>query len=243
MINSVKKQFMYRLNELGQMSLILGGTWLAGFILSCGVVVFCKTNDYANIGILIMMMIGALILTFSSSISSCVDFELAVRMSQPRKKSLVAMLIIDALHGLAYTAIIAVLAILDKFLASAFFKNISMEESFMEIINLKSMLYIFLGCMCMYIFGIFFGALLQRFGKVAFWIIYALYMLAIFGTSSVSSLISKRDTSSFMGKLAVGAYDMLSAISADGVIVLAVALVLTMLAIGFIMLSRAAIKN
>lgn len=189
MIKRLKNTFLLYSHDMGLLSAVIGVTWLAGMIIVALIMSFAKNSPetYSNVGIMFAMALGGVSVLFTDFMFFAINFNIAVSMGISRKRFLTDATIVLFAQHLLYIALLFVLSKLEMLLAGLFYPSIDMVKDVMVIdgMMLLQMIGVSLAIIAV---SIFIGALLQRFGKTAFWIMWGAYMFFAIGGVGLTSL-------------------------------------------------------
>ena len=203
---NVKNELKFNATSLWQLGVIIAGGWLIGEIISVFVMVFAKPDEYFSVG----SVLGPITLSFMALAYGfyyfSVALNIAIGMSRTRKAYTASMFIAAYLQLAAGFALAVFLCFASKGLHALFFRDLPLEAD-IAVALLQNAHYALAGLLVALIIGMLAGVCVHRYGRVAFWILWAIWMgLALFG-SNLATIVSKHDTSTFVGRVACGIAD------------------------------------
>ncbi|MEG2021916.1 MAG: hypothetical protein RR087_09070, partial [Oscillospiraceae bacterium] len=95
MLENVKKEFILRRKSLLTLWAIIGGIWLAFYLLVLAVVVIAKADTYMNLSMPICAMLSLFVILIDNVSYFSIEFEQAIRMSRTRKGYLASTCLFD----------------------------------------------------------------------------------------------------------------------------------------------------
>lgn len=189
MIKRLKNTFLLYSDGMGIISAIIGGAWLVGMIIVALILNFAKNlpNSYFNAGTVFALVIGGFYVLITDFMFFAINFNIAVSMGISRKRFLINGSIVLFVQHLIYIALLFVLSKLEMLLAALFYPNLDRVKDIMNIDGIM-LLQMVGGVLALIAVSIFIGALLQRFGKTAFWIMWGIYMFFAIGGVGLTSM-------------------------------------------------------
>ncbi|MEG2206169.1 MAG: hypothetical protein RRY03_05790 [Oscillospiraceae bacterium] len=243
MLENLKKEFILRRKSLLTLWAIIGGIWLAFYLLVLAVVVIAKADTYMNLSMPICAMLSLFVILIDNVSYFSIEFEQAIRMSRTRKGYLASTCLFDLVQGLSCVLLLAVFALIDNLVYGVFFKSLPLDAEYINVFTMENLGYAVGAIVALICISIFIGALLQRFGKAAFWVVWGVYMFfALFGIN-ISKYIETNNRSGLLGKMVNGVADIMKAMPNESMLVLCGGALLAMFIVGYGFLRRATIKK
>lgn len=203
MWKSIKREISVNRDSLWQSELILVGTCLVGEIAAYCILRFLGGEpEFIPMGI-ILTTVAAVVcaVMFPAYYFSC-GYEQALTLGCTRGRFLVGELALSLLHILLLlaTAGLAVLADLSfyRVLYPQVYARIDWEEFQIDISFFVAIAVVAAMLLC---FGLFFGAILQRWGKRAFWGIWGVFMAFSYLSGPIIHLLERNSEDSLLGRI------------------------------------------
>lgn len=169
---------------------LCGGAFGVG--LTALIVNLDDTPKYANLGVLMAILIGTVVHMFVGCFYYGSDFSLAVSYGVTRKEFFVANAIVSYINIAINIAVIAVIYCIERVVGSLLYKGKEFEDIIFVVRD-----YPFTIVLILMIPAIraFFGSFILKFQKKAMWIIWALWMFFCLGLPRLVSYISEHPDS------------------------------------------------
>lgn len=179
----IKKVFQLNKSDFALYTAIEVGIFLAWQLIATGIMLIVKPDTSAALGAIFVPVFGGFILIIGNAANGTVGFEMLLRFSVTRKKALlstVVLLLTEALFtmGLGWLLGQADLFIARAWLNVSYVKTVNIEFSF----PLWGMA---LAAVVLTLLSLGAGAALQRFGRKAFWVLWAGWMLLMVFTNEI----------------------------------------------------------
>ena len=239
---NIKDEFKYNFTSLWQLLVAVFGAWVIGEIISICVIIFTKFKDYISFGsIFVLVCLGFMALFYGFYYFS-IALNIALGMSRTRKAYTASIFIVSYLQLiLGFVAAIA-LCFVSNGIHALFFRSLSLEFDFVAFL-LQNAHYGFAILLVALIVGMLAGVCVYRYGRTAFWMLWGIWMcLALFGSKLVT-IVSERDTSTFIGSIACGIADRIPAFSLSVWILIGCVCVAIIFLVAVQLLRRATVKQ
>lgn len=177
-MRELKKQWSMRWDEV---LLILGaeaGSFLFGEILIAIAVNIANSETVLEMGTLLSLAIPLFLMLFMGVGVLAVCFNTGISMGDTRKRLISMTFAMSFLEYLMMAGIAYLLHHLELWILRVFYAGMENEVNLEAIFRFK---YILPVCLVMVAVQAFFGTLVLKFGKSAFWIIWIIYMVAVVG--------------------------------------------------------------
>lgn len=203
-----------------QMAAIVAGAFLFGMIVHDVILFFVATEseDVFCLGTLMMVMMLVAAACFIDGMRFSTDFNYAIGMGQTRRTFLLMDAVTELCIMLALSVEIQLLYQIEAWKLRTFYAAHAVERM-VEPLMVHGHLTIF--TIAVTAFGMFIGALVQRIGKAAFWIVWVLWMAACIGGPRLIEAV-EHGSDSQAAALAAQAVSQLSApglLAAAGLII------------------------
>lgn len=174
MLKMTKNEFKLQFANLWQMALVVLGMFAAGEIVVAIIMAATSPDDGATLGWLFAMM-GLAFWFFCVGAQIVTGLNNAISMSRTRKSYLAAHYLVNFSFSAAMVAFVWLLGQLERLGWRLLYPGLPMEFDFSKWFGLKvAMLIVMVGV----VIASFLGALIARFGKKAFWALWAIWMFA-----------------------------------------------------------------
>lgn len=189
-----------------ELSIMLGAYLFGMVLVSVLMLTVVDDNTYAPMGLLFAQL-GAVVAAMVIGTRYNADFDMAVKMGATRRGYLPAAFTVSFLEILALTGVLWLLAQFETFFHDTFFSGTVVEmETTGWLGNIGLALSI-----CVLLVGIIalVGALLHRYGRKAFWVVWAVWMLFFIGGPRILDAVESGDNSIFghLGRFLAGFFD------------------------------------
>lgn len=245
MWKSIKREVSVNRDSLWQSELILVGTCLVGEIAAYCILRFLGGEpEFIPMGI-ILTMVAAIVcaVMFPAYYFSC-GYEQALTLGCTRGRFLVGELALSLLHIvlLLSTVGLAVLADLGfyRVLYPQVYERIDWEEFQIDATFFIAVAAVAASLLC---FGLFFGAMLQRWGKRAFWVLWGVGMAFTYLSGPIAHLLENNREDSLLGRMVGSIGRMLAFLPAAVYLCLGGAAVLAAGVFGAVLLLRGSIRH
>ncbi len=176
-MKNITKQFYMRWDELLMMLGIELGMFLFGEILFTVVThIFGEEGSVFEVGTMMALFAPLSILFFSGCSFLFVYFNIGISMGEVRRRFVPMILAMTYLECLLVTAGAYLLHLLEQWKFRTFYKGIENELDLGVIFQWK---YILIICLAITALQAFFGMLFLKFGKSAFWVLWAVYITVL----------------------------------------------------------------
>lgn len=135
-------------------------------------------NTVFELGTLLSFVIPLFLMLFLGVTVLAVCFNTGISMGDTRKRLIPMTFIMSYLEYLAVAVIAYLFHYLELWIFRVFYSEMELELDMASIFRLK---YILPVCLALVAVQAIFGTLLLKYGKSAFWILYAIYMVAVVG--------------------------------------------------------------
>lgn len=245
MWKSIQREISVNRDSLWQSELILAGTCLVGEIVSYCILRFSGGEpEFIPLGIIFTMTAAVVCaVLFPAYYFSC-GYEQALTLGCTRGRFLVGELALSLLHILLLlaTAGLAVLADLGfyRVLYPQVYENIDWEEFQIDVTFFAAAAAVAAALLC---FGLFFGAILQRWGKRAFWGLWGAGMALSYLSGPVAHLLENNSEDSLLGRMVGSVWRMLAFLPGTVYLCLGGAALLAAGVFGAVLLLRGSVRH
>ncbi len=197
MLQAVKRQLSVRKDDWLLGSFIAVIAYLAGGILLAVLMFLNKSADfYINLGSILAMAVGGIYFLITVVGSTISYFNLEISFGSTRKEFLISHYAVCFLHGMSYVVLIVVLAFLEQILAKFFWADKALVMDILPWIPKVGGLLV-TGIM---ILSTLAAALIMRFGRLAGWTLWGVWMVFFIGAPQVMDAVEEAPDSVF-GKI------------------------------------------
>ena len=178
MAGEMKKQFLVQWeNCLFGVAVILGGSMFGLILMNILIHVEGDNTSYFQMGTLIGILMAAVYCVIMEAGSLRLYFDMEISMGSTRKSFFVSYLGLGILTDFMYLLILAGVCMLEERLYGFWYPELTNEVNMLPYLGswgiATAVLLPMAACFC--------GALIMRFGKTAFWIFWALWMVGCIG--------------------------------------------------------------
>lgn len=229
--------------RLGFKNFVLYAVFVLGFYLfgfAGSIVLSLDSGSTGSLGSVMAAMMTFFVVFITAITNFCTGFEYAVKMGVTRKAYITGSLIVTYLQAVLIMLFLWGLSILESLLLHLFFPDALQELSLAAFLSLP--LCLILPLIVVPIAALM-GALVEKWGKKAFWIIYILIFVPIIFSSQIGDIIATRDTASPLSRLVLAIYDAIIALPPAGFKALAAAAPLLCLVVAVLMLRKQSVRN
>lgn len=239
MIIRLKNTFLLYINQLWQILSIIAGAWSLGMVIMYSILISMGKLDepIMNVGLLLASIIGAMSVLAVTFVFYAIHFNIAVSMGASRKQFLLESSLVLFAQSIIHITFIFVLGSLELLIAKTFFKGAPLDSNLIKL-DLNMLLFLLGGAIAIIAIGIFVGALLHRFGRTAFWILWGIYMFFAFGGVGLRNLAKSQD-SGILGDIVNTCIGFLSGLTPVGMLTI-FAVLCTILAVAGVLIFRKA---
>lgn len=246
MIKSIKREISVNRDSLWQSELVLVGAYLAGEVfLLCILHFFGEEPEFIPLGFIITMIAAVICaVMFPAYYFSC-GYEQALTLGCTRGRFLAGELALSLMHIVQLLATAGL-----AFLADLGFYRALYPQVYAQIdwdgfeINASFFAAAAVAVAALLCFGVFFGALLQRWGKRAFWVMWGVFMALSYLSGPLMRLVAKGgEQDSLLGRACRAAARVLAFL--PGVVYLCMGCValLAMGVFGIVLLLRGSVRR
>lgn len=200
-VQAIKRQFRVQWQDWLWMNLIILVSSIAGMVLFQVIVRIAgdELEEWFAMGTVIGGMCALMFLLIMSMVQISIHFNAQISMGSTRKQFIISWLVVGITEAVAAVLLVTGICFCENKLFGVIYSGIPNEINFLPYL-LK---YGVLAAMAATILGNFCGTLVMRFGKVAFWILWALWMFGCLGLPRITEAIEEAPNS-FYGKVGSG---------------------------------------
>lgn len=238
-MGKIKREFSVQKMNFQQMPLIILGLYLFGFVLGLIITVASGEGEFVPLGF-IMAFIGAIISSFVIGAQFHMGFKLAVGMGVTRKNYLISFYFVDYVLALECFAAAAAAIALDWGAWAFFFSGTtSIFSNLLSFPLLLAVPVLLAAALAFLVVGVFCAALIYKWGKKAFWILWVIWMLAFVGVPQLFS----RWGNTALAKMVSGAFSGLLSLSVWAYAALGIAGVAGMVLCTVLVMRKEPVRN
>ena len=219
MAAAIKKQFRIQWKDWIIMSLLIVGASIFGVVLFAVIGAFdAETVSYFPLGT-VMGGITALMFCMILMITNLnLSFNIEVAMGCTRKQFFVSSYITSFAAALIAIALVILVDLAERAVYPQIYPHLEEEIDFLPYLLKWSIP----AAAAVPVFGGFFGALMMKFGRTAFWILWALWMVLCLGFPNIHEAIEEAPNS-MLGKIGIAAADVFGGVPVSAWIMLGAA--------------------
>lgn len=208
MLLSIKQQFKLQWDNLWQFALIILGMYLLGFVL-VAILIATGVADTAATLASLFAMLGLAFWFFGVGAQMSIGLTNAIIMSRTRKRYIFSHYAVNLVYTVAQCALVLLLCRLDRFLMGSLYSHLELEVDFAEFIGFKILVPVVIGGV---IVASFLGALLTRYGKKAFWVLWSVWMFTFLVLPRASEAAAESGNATILGMVALRVVSFVTAI-------------------------------
>ena len=245
MWKSIKREISVNRDSLWQSELLLVGACLVGETVAFCILHFLDEEpEFIPMGI-ILTTVAAIVcaVLFPSYYFSC-GYEQALTLGCTRGRFLAGELVLALLHIVLLLATAGLAILADLGFYRVFYPQVYARidwEDFPPDADL--LLAAAVAVAALLSFGLFFGAMLQRWGKRAFWVLWGVFMAFTYLSGPVIHLLERNSEDSLLGRMAASVGRMLAFLPASVYLCIAGAALLGAGVFGAVLLLRGSIRH
>lgn len=200
---------------------------LFGSIMVAVIMWFADADSYAVMGSMIALVIWLAIIVFTGAFSLEKRFSMAVGLGETRKSFIASQFIIMAVNTLIELLFVIMLNALEKNLGAMIYKLPCEFDVVTGLFNVRRAALIVI---LVPVVSMFFGMLIIKFQRKAFWGIWVLWMLGSFGSSRVIQQAA-HNPNGILARMIKSVVNLMEALGANGVLLCGLLLALVLLSI------------
>lgn len=234
----IQKEFKLQLDNLWQMSILTFGMFAVGGVISLvmNAVLLKDGAEVVSIGWLFGLM-GCLFWFFMVGMQTKAGMENAILMSRTRKSYLAAHYVVNLVYSAVMVAFAWVLGLAEKGFCALVWPGVSLQVSMTSWFTLPvALMIVIVGV----ILASFVGALISRFGRRAFWVLWTLWM---FGFLVVPRMMGTENKNTLLGMIGQEAFRWINMLPLTAWKTLGAAGLLLCLVLTPVLLRRQAVTN
>ncbi|MEG0899125.1 MAG: hypothetical protein RSF40_05370 [Oscillospiraceae bacterium] len=196
MINSIKKEWNLHIDYLIFSLCIAVGVWFLTDTIVISFFAISGKSDYIVPGTFIVMIGFAMLEIMSSFFIFTQNLSLAISMGRTRKDYIIGSLVTLTIHQVIVYVLCVFLSNISGFAAQLILKNVLPDGDFWGVIMgtkilMKVLIAIAAAILGSTLLGLIGAAFTTRFGMKALWVIWAIYMIAIFAGSNLKVIVER----------------------------------------------------
>lgn len=220
MVQAIKRQFQVQWKDWAWLNVVIFGCGIVGCVLFY---IIANTGDeritdWFAMGTVLAGLFSIIFLMVLSVVQMPLHFNIQIAMGSTRKQFMVSWLAVGVAEAVVAVLLVMGICFCENKVCAVLYAGLPNEINFLPYL-LKYGVLVAAAAM---ILGTFAGALIMRFGRVAFWILWALWMFICLGLPGMEeAALSVPD--SFYGKIGTVLMQFVRGISANTWVALAVA--------------------
>lgn len=246
MWNNCKKQLILHRACFWESWLVTAGAWLAGDILSVMLLIFSDSTKYVSIGG-ILGIFGAVLFSMGIGVGFfSAYYETALSMGQTRKGYIVSAFTTNFMVLISNLLLLLPLSSISELARRTFFSSLATADGFYGIFNIDFVIqWWWVGLLASFFMvccGMCIGALIQRWGRKAFWVLWGVYIVGFLFGGKFAHIMKNINPSSVTGRFFTAVSNFLP--QGNGLIlVFGVIFVSATLLTSILLLRRGTVKN
>lgn len=208
MLLSIKQQFKLQWDNLWQFALIMLGMFVVGFIIVSVLVATGVADTTATLASLFAVL-GLGFWFFGVGAQMSIGLNNGITMSRTRKGYLAAHYVVSLVYTVAQCALMLLLFQLDRLMLRTLFSHLELDMDFSVFFGWKVLLLVVVAGV---VVASFLGALLARYGKTAFWVLWAIWMFTFLVLPRASEAAAESGNATILGMIAIRVVEFFTSI-------------------------------
>lgn len=239
MLLSIKQQFKLQWDNLWQFALIMLGMFVVGFIIVSVLVATGVADTTATLASLFAVL-GLGFWFFGVGAQMSIGLNNGITMSRTRKGYLAAHYVVSLVYTVAQCALMLLLFQLDRLMLRTFFSHLELDVDFSVFFGWKVLLLVVVAGV---VVASFLGALLARYGKTAFWVLWAIWMFTFLVLPRASEAAAESGNATILGMIAIRVVEFFTSIPLSTWKVLGGVGLVVCLISNFLLVRKTAVSN
>lgn len=239
MLLSIKQQFKLQWDNLWQFALIMVGMFVVGFLIVSVLVAVGIADTTVTLASLFAVL-GLAFWFFGVGAQMSLGLTHGIIMSRTRKSFLVAHYVVNLVYTVLQCALMFVLFQLDRILLKTFFSQLELEVDFSIYFGFKLLLIVIVSGV---IVASFLGAMLTRYGKTAFWVLWSIWMFVFLVLPRASEAAAESGDATILGMIAIRVVEFFTSIPLSSWKVIGAVALVGCLIGNFLMVRKQAVTN